>query len=287
MTQPAHLARLLALFFLVAAKVAGAAPASAATPVSPSPKGSPGDWVNPDDYPAAALRAGIEGRTTFRLSLDATGKPVACTIHQSSGSDLLDNFTCRLLVERARFNPARDANGRPAPSGYTNSVAWKIPQDKLPLPDSVQMALRFAVGADGKLKDCNVLRETPAGPELSPAPCKFASLFMLQDAEPANWGPQPTAYDTMLMISFAPQPPAAQTAAPAGYTRRELVIWAITLHEGEIIHCKPLEQRGEPKLLDLRCKDLTGFTLDPPFASIDQNGFAHGFLIRRLSEKNP
>src|SRR3546814_9911859 len=75
------------------------------------PAGNPGGWVTNDDYPADAMRQGHEGTSGFRLTYDATGRTTGCEITSPSGHAELDEATCRLLIERARFIPGRDAEG--------------------------------------------------------------------------------------------------------------------------------------------------------------------------------
>jgi protein TonB len=93
------------------------------------PRGNPGDWVTTDDYPPSAVRAGIEGRTSFRLDIGANGKPTACSVVTSSGSDDLDRTACSRLMSRARFKPRLDAAGNPTVSTYTGGVTWKLPAE--------------------------------------------------------------------------------------------------------------------------------------------------------------
>ncbi len=93
------------------------------------PQGHPGDWVTTEDYPAAALRAGAEGRTGFRLELGTDGRATGCTVTQSSGSDELDRTACRLLERRAHFSPALGVDGQPIVSSYAGSVVWRAPSD--------------------------------------------------------------------------------------------------------------------------------------------------------------
>lgn len=112
------------------------APAAIDPPVPPRPKpiklrprGNPGSWVTNADYPAAALRAEEQGRTSFALDVAADGKPSACTVTGSSGSRALDQAACRLLMQRARFNPGKDADGVATGGRYANSFSWQIPED--------------------------------------------------------------------------------------------------------------------------------------------------------------
>jgi len=93
------------------------------------PKTMPGTWVTTDDYPPSAVRAGIEGRTSFRLDIGADGRPGNCTVLASSGSDDLDKTACRKLMNRARFKPALDSAGNPTATTYSGGVTWKLPAE--------------------------------------------------------------------------------------------------------------------------------------------------------------
>jgi periplasmic protein TonB len=93
------------------------------------PRSAPGTWVTTDDYPPSAVRAGIEGRTSFRLDIGTDGKPANCTVLASSGSDDLDKTACRKLMSRARFKPALDMAGNPTATTYAGGVTWKLPAE--------------------------------------------------------------------------------------------------------------------------------------------------------------
>lgn len=99
------------------------------------PAGNPGQWVTNDDYPAAAMRQEHEGTSGFRLSYEATGRTTGCEIISSSGYAELDETTCRLLVERARFRPTRDTHGKAIGGTYSNRVRWQIPKTDEPWAD--------------------------------------------------------------------------------------------------------------------------------------------------------
>ncbi|MEA3029289.1 MAG: hypothetical protein QOG13_614 [Sphingomonadales bacterium] len=79
------------------------------------------------DYPVEAIRAGVQGRVTFILEVSPTGIVTDCHIVSSSGSDLLDRTTCRLMTERPRFAPARDAAGNATTDYVTSTVVWRLP----------------------------------------------------------------------------------------------------------------------------------------------------------------
>lgn len=84
------------------------------------------------DYPPAALRAGEEGMTEFRTQVDIKGRVTGCSITRSSGSATLDSATCRMLVVRARFEPALDSEGRPTAGETRGRIVWRLPQPPTP-----------------------------------------------------------------------------------------------------------------------------------------------------------
>jgi periplasmic protein TonB len=85
-----------------------------------------GSYVTDDDYPPAALSAGQEGNTGFRLDVGPDGRVTNCTITSSSGSTALDSATCRIMRSRAKFTPARDSNGNATSDSVTASIRWQI-----------------------------------------------------------------------------------------------------------------------------------------------------------------
>ena len=107
--------------------VAPPAAGAPAVQAPPRPRGSPGEWITPDDYPPSALRAGEAGRVTFTLHVEQSGAVDGCDVVQSSGFADLDQTTCRLVQRRARFAPASDPTGQPIDASWTSSVDWKIP----------------------------------------------------------------------------------------------------------------------------------------------------------------
>jgi TonB family protein len=80
-----------------------------------------------DDYPAAAQAAGEEGTVQVQLAVDQRGMVTGCTIMRSSGHSSLDNETCNILQQRARFIPAQDVNGVAVPDQVTSPpVTWRL-----------------------------------------------------------------------------------------------------------------------------------------------------------------
>jgi len=66
----------------------------------------------PPEYPAAALRAGIEGRVVIRVELTHEGRVATATLHKSSGQASLD-AAALAAVRRWRFEPTAGPTGKP------------------------------------------------------------------------------------------------------------------------------------------------------------------------------
>jgi protein TonB len=86
-------------------------------------------YVSDADYPASAMRGGAEGTTHFTLNVGADGRVTGCTVTASSGSSALDAATCKIMRSRARFQPARDADGRPTTDSVSNRIRWVLPDE--------------------------------------------------------------------------------------------------------------------------------------------------------------
>ncbi len=103
-----------------------------------TPQTDPSQWFGKEDYPADALRAQAEGPVGFALAIDIDGRVASCTVLASSGSASLDQRTCTILTDRARFVAASRKNRKPSPDRWTGTVDWKISEEMRlkPLPVS-------------------------------------------------------------------------------------------------------------------------------------------------------
>jgi TonB family protein len=77
-------------------------------------------------YPKASLAAGEEGIVRYRVRIDRRGRAHRCEVIQSSGHVRLDQATCAMLMENARFTPASDRRGKGRGSSYEGRVVWRI-----------------------------------------------------------------------------------------------------------------------------------------------------------------
>lgn len=147
--------------------------AFAADPVRAIPLGNPGEWVTADDYPATSLRNAVEGTVGFKVTIGEDGVTKACEIFRSSGSAELDEQTCRLVKERAKFRPATDVNGNAMAGSYSNSVRWKLPTIEPETVTPYKNTLTFTILENGHASECTVVSEgnLPSAQRNQPTPC--------------------------------------------------------------------------------------------------------------------
>ena len=113
-------------------RAARSAPAKGKPSLAARAKANLASYLSDADYPDAAIRRGEQGTVQFRLDVDATGHVARCIVIGSSGSAILDDATCRIMIERAHFQPARDRRGRAVPDQVTNRTRWVLPDDDNP-----------------------------------------------------------------------------------------------------------------------------------------------------------
>nr|WP_183982052.1 energy transducer TonB [Sphingomonas jinjuensis] len=76
------------------------------------------------DFPAEAAESGIGGTVTVRYAVEVDGRVTGCRVVESSGYPELDAQTCRLITQRFRYDPSRDAYGRPVRSIIIVDHEW-------------------------------------------------------------------------------------------------------------------------------------------------------------------
>ena len=86
--------------------------------------------IGNSDYPRAAEAAGVTGDLTTRYTVGANGRVTGCTVTESSGSAELDQTTCRLVMARYRYKPARDAQGKAVVDVVYEDHRWVIRGDR-------------------------------------------------------------------------------------------------------------------------------------------------------------
>ncbi len=91
-----------------------------------SPLRQTGGRISGRDYPEAPFRAHIGGTVWVRYVVGVRGRVEQCGIERSSGNPELDQTTCRLIVDRFRFKPKRDARGKPVPGVVIEDHRWVV-----------------------------------------------------------------------------------------------------------------------------------------------------------------
>jgi protein TonB len=83
-------------------------------------------YVEGGDYPPGAFRRNEQGRVGFELRISPAGRATDCAITRSSGSTELDRRTCQIMLQRARFRPARDGRGNPVSDVIAATIGWVL-----------------------------------------------------------------------------------------------------------------------------------------------------------------
>jgi protein TonB len=76
------------------------------------------------DFPRDVGEEGIGGTVSVRYVVRPDGRVSDCQTTRSSGSRILDDTTCRLITQRFRYAPSRDARGRPVPATIVEDHSW-------------------------------------------------------------------------------------------------------------------------------------------------------------------
>ncbi|WP_161956788.1 energy transducer TonB [Sphingosinithalassobacter portus] len=82
-------------------------------------------WISSADMPRGVEPFDDARTVGYVLEVDAHGQVTRCAISQPTDSWRLDVTTCRLLPQRAQFEPARDADGNPVTSRYEGRFTWE------------------------------------------------------------------------------------------------------------------------------------------------------------------
>ena len=151
------------------------------------------DFISDADYPAGAARRGEQGTVGFEVDVDSAGHVGACRVTASSGSAELDEATCRIMRDRARFTPALDRRGRPIPDHAKQRIHWVLPDrggsratanlaSYLSDADYPAEAIRngeegttgfeLQVGTDGSVTACHILQSSGSR-SLDEASCRI------------------------------------------------------------------------------------------------------------------
>lgn len=88
----------------------------------PRPIGDSYQWLTPADLPRLVESLRYVSAAA-RLSLNAAGRPESCTVVESNMAQV-EQVMCRLVMARARYEPARDRQGSPVATLVHYRVNW-------------------------------------------------------------------------------------------------------------------------------------------------------------------
>jgi protein TonB len=96
--------------------------------------GGGGDLISPpvriageltsEDYRRANPPRGAGGLVVVSFRVRTDGRTDDCEVLRSSGFEIFDTTTCRLIEERFLYRPARDASGREAEWEVRTNYQW-------------------------------------------------------------------------------------------------------------------------------------------------------------------
>jgi hypothetical protein len=95
-------------------------------PVTPLNRAEVNALVAANDPPAAVRALGGIARVHIRLMVDAMGKPVDCTTWPTDQVPDFKVDACEIMLEKARYAPALDANGVAVPSYFVTSLVFRV-----------------------------------------------------------------------------------------------------------------------------------------------------------------
>jgi TonB family protein len=91
------------------------------------PRANLASYVRNEDYPAAAITKNQSGVVRFALLIDEQGQVADCTVIETSGVAVLDTQSCAVMKQRAKFEPARGPDGKPAKDALLSAIRWLMP----------------------------------------------------------------------------------------------------------------------------------------------------------------
>lgn len=97
---------------------------------NPVPRGNLSNWLDVEAAPPELMKQ-LNNRLTvrFTLSVGPDGRPTGCTHDGRTNRDKqFGELTCSQMKRRARFHPAKDAQGLPVNGTYSNTATWYVPK---------------------------------------------------------------------------------------------------------------------------------------------------------------
>jgi TonB family protein len=149
-------------------------------------------------YPLTALQVDAEGDARFEIQVSKDGMPAGCKIVASSGHPALDAETCKLMMQRGRWRPARTPDGEAKEFVFADTMQWRLDrstivtqqtgyqQDDYP-PAALALGIEgvskveLAIDEAGNPKSCQTL-QSAGHPDLDQSACTI--LMKMQGFKP-------------------------------------------------------------------------------------------------------
>jgi len=98
-----------------------------ATP--PRPANDPDKWLTMRDFGLVTAVGTARFSAVVRMVVDEKGKPSNCKLIEAAGNVEIAPTLCRAVLESARFEPARDASGKPVRSVAVHVLTSQVNVD--------------------------------------------------------------------------------------------------------------------------------------------------------------
>lgn len=164
--------------------------------------------ITAKDYPPEARRKRREGIVEFMAVVSKDGRVWSCVVLQSSAHVTLKQATCGLITQRARFDPAINAEGAAILGMYLGQINWELSKSlDTPLPGTITR--QFEVDAEGKVSRCRITKVSgPAARQykVGAEPCRYTEFFRDYESELPRKRKVVTEVDTIVVSELPPQP---------------------------------------------------------------------------------
>jgi TonB family protein len=201
--------------------------------------------VTADDYPREALDQQEQGAVAIRLVIGPDGHVSKCTVEKSSGSRSLDATSCRIYVDRARYEPVAASTKRRV---VRTRVDWRMSSTALSRRGWFQRTT-MAIRADGTIASCRY--ESSEAPDTdctvgTPFPAAVAANFVGQ-----------VGYDPAKLVTETRFYPDGVTPEEAHglhlLSRRAAKI--VVKRDGRLQSCEVIEDGGSPEARESVCRE--------------------------------
>ena len=233
---------LLAALALQGAAPAPVVPAPARPP--PGPTGSPFpavplkpfNMLRDDAFPRAEPVDSKHALVGIRLEVGKDGRVSACTIIRSSGLSKLDARTCRLLIRKARFAPARDSRGKPVPDIHESDFVWRFREPRFPSLPALWVATMRAT-PDGTVSCSYVVNQSAPAPEI----CLEDLAAMMSGHAHSTGRVAEQILVTIMTPEGAAEPADREDHGPLAYDSE--VVLSIAA-DGSVLECRVIREEG-------------------------------------------